>query len=238
MADVQTKSERVFRVLESHQKAPKTSVATTTMPVQPPAPQGVKRPSSGQGPAPARDSQEGAKRRKTSRDSLPKYELNTPIDVIYLQNKDRGIFKDPPKSSVLEHMKNRNRYYQFYKDFGHDTIHCCNLYAQVMMTIHAGRLKQYVKTGGTQPLEDVTRPETGKQAQASGSGEQTLRIVPTIVGRPEATQDQEEKERCLKRAEGRVKRLRGMGHFVNHLMSGESRTSAAPIFFTQQDLTT
>ncbi|PON64033.1 hypothetical protein PanWU01x14_128000 [Parasponia andersonii] len=39
-------------------------------------------------------------------------------------------------------------------------------------------------------------------------------------------------------AEGRVKRLRGMGHFVNHLMMGESRTSAAPVVFTQQDLTT
>ncbi|PON67475.1 hypothetical protein PanWU01x14_102780, partial [Parasponia andersonii] len=94
-----------------------------------------------------------------------------------------------------------------------------------------------MKTGGTQLLEDVTRPEKRKQAQASGSGEQTLRIVPTIVGRPEPTQDQEEKERCLKRAEGRVKRLRGMGHSVNHLMSGESRTSTAPIIFTQQDLT-
>ncbi|PON39708.1 hypothetical protein PanWU01x14_302930, partial [Parasponia andersonii] len=69
------------------------------------------------------------------------------------------------------------------------------------MAIHAGRLNQYVKTGGTQPLEDVTRPEKGKQTQVSGSGEQTLRIVLTIVGRPEPTQDQEEKERHLKSAE-------------------------------------
>ncbi|PON31227.1 hypothetical protein PanWU01x14_371430 [Parasponia andersonii] len=29
-----------------------------------------------------------------------------------------------------------------------------------------------------------------------------------------------------------------MGHSVNHLMSGESHTSTAPIIFTQQDLTT
>lgn len=124
-------------------------------------------------------------------------------------------------------------YCQFHKNFRHDTIHCRNIYAQVMMAIHAGRLKPYVKTSETQPLEDVTRPEKGKQTQASGSGEQTLRIVLTIVGGPEPTQDQEEKEKCLKRAERRVKRLRGIGHFINHLMLGESRTSAAPIVFTQ-----
>ncbi|PON58604.1 hypothetical protein PanWU01x14_164940, partial [Parasponia andersonii] len=143
MADIQAKSEGVFRVLESHQKAPKTSAVITTMPVQTPAPQGVKRPSPGQGPAlkqeaPIWDSQQGGKRRKTSRDPLPKYELNTLIEVIYLKNKDMGIFKDPPKSGVPEHMNNRNRYCQFHKDFRHNTIHGHYLYAQVMMAIHAG----------------------------------------------------------------------------------------------------
>ncbi|PON31318.1 hypothetical protein PanWU01x14_370830 [Parasponia andersonii] len=177
MVDVQAKSEGVFRVLESHQKAPKTSATVTTMPVQPSAPQGVKRPSLGQGPAPKQevpiqDGLEGGKRRKTTHDPLPKYELNTPIDAIYLQNRDRGIFKDPPKSGIPEHMKNRNRYCQFHKDFRHDTIHYCNLYAQVMLAIHAGRLKQYVKTDEAQPRQDITRTEKGKQAQASGSGEE------------------------------------------------------------------
>ncbi|PON52734.1 hypothetical protein PanWU01x14_206950 [Parasponia andersonii] len=115
MADVQAKSEGVFRVLESRQKTPKTSAAVMTTPTQPPAPQGMKRPLPNQGPTPkqevpAQDGLEGGKRRKTTRDPLPKYELNTPIDVIYLQNRDRGIFKDPPKSGVPEHMKNRSRY--------------------------------------------------------------------------------------------------------------------------------
>ncbi|PON57911.1 hypothetical protein PanWU01x14_170010 [Parasponia andersonii] len=162
MADVQAKSEGVFRVLESHQKAPKTSAAVTTTPIQPLAPQGMKKPPLGQGPAPkqevpAQDGLEGGKRRKTTRDPLPKYELNTPIDVVYLQNRDRGIFKDPPKSGVPEHMKNRSRYCQFHKDFGHDTVHCRNLYAQVMLAIHASRLKQYVKTNEDQPRQDTTR---------------------------------------------------------------------------------
>ncbi|PON78632.1 hypothetical protein PanWU01x14_018900 [Parasponia andersonii] len=104
--------------------------------------------------------------------------------MIYLQNKYMGIFKDPPKSGVREQMKNRNRYCQFHKYFGHDTVHCRNLYAQVMLAVHAGRLKQYIKTDGAQPLQDIARTEKGKQAQASGLGEQTLRIVPTIVARP------------------------------------------------------
>ncbi|PON71359.1 hypothetical protein PanWU01x14_074990 [Parasponia andersonii] len=141
---------------------------------------------------PAQDGLEGGKRRKTTCDPLPKYELNTPIDVIYLQNRDRGIFKDPPKSGVPEHMKNRSRYCQFHKDFGHDTVHCRNLYVQVMLAIHAGKLGQYVKSDEAQPRQDTTRAEKGKQVQASGSGEQTFRIVPTIMGRPELTHDQEE----------------------------------------------
>ncbi|PON62156.1 hypothetical protein PanWU01x14_140060, partial [Parasponia andersonii] len=73
-------------------------------------------------------------------------------------------------------MKNRNRYYHFHKDFGHDIVHCHNLYAQVMLAIHAGRLKQYVKIDEDQPRQDTAKAEKGKQAQASRSGEQTLRI--------------------------------------------------------------
>ncbi|PON42639.1 hypothetical protein PanWU01x14_280330, partial [Parasponia andersonii] len=81
----------------------------TTAPAQTPAPQGVKRPVPDQGPTPKQEARtQGDKRRKASRDTLPKYELKTPIDVIYLQNRDRGIFKDPPKSGVPEHMKNKN----------------------------------------------------------------------------------------------------------------------------------
>ncbi|PON65485.1 hypothetical protein PanWU01x14_116480 [Parasponia andersonii] len=129
-------------------------------------------------------------------------------------------------------MKNRNRYCQFPKDHGHNTINCRNLYAQVMMAIHAGKLKQYMKISGIQPQEDATRPEKGKQTQASGSGEQALRIMPSIVDRPELTQGQEEKEKYLNKTEERVKCLRGMGHSINHLRVGESCASAAPIAFT------
>ncbi|PON50428.1 hypothetical protein PanWU01x14_222930 [Parasponia andersonii] len=49
MADVQKKSEGVFRVLESRQKMPKASTTITTAPAQTPAPQGVKRPTLDQG---------------------------------------------------------------------------------------------------------------------------------------------------------------------------------------------
>ncbi|PON43770.1 hypothetical protein PanWU01x14_271370, partial [Parasponia andersonii] len=95
-----------------------------------------------------------------------------------------------------------------------------------------------MKVGGTQQQEDATRPKKGKQIKAFGSGEQALRIVPTILSRPEPTQGQEEKEKCLKKTQERAKRLRVMGHSVNHLMVGESCASTTPIAFTQQDLTT
>ncbi|PON48352.1 hypothetical protein PanWU01x14_237470 [Parasponia andersonii] len=106
------------------------------------------------------------------------------------------------------------------------------------MAIQAGKLMQYVKIGGSQSKEDAARPKKEKQTQASELGEQALRIVPTIIGRPEPTQGQEEKEKCRKRTEERVKCLRGMDHSVNHLTMGESYVSAAPITFIQQDLTT
>ncbi|PON41255.1 hypothetical protein PanWU01x14_290940 [Parasponia andersonii] len=167
MVDVQARSEGVFRVLESHQKMPKAFAVITTVPAQTPTLEGIKRPAPDQGPtpkqgAPTQGSQEDGKRRKASRDPLPKYELNRSIDVIYLQTRDMGIFKDPPKSGVPEHMKNRNKYYQFHKDHGHETINWRSIYAQVMMVIHAGKLRQYVKTGRSQLKENAPRPEKGK----------------------------------------------------------------------------
>ncbi|PON57325.1 hypothetical protein PanWU01x14_174420 [Parasponia andersonii] len=90
------------------------------------------------------------------------------------------------------------------------------------MAIQDGKLKQYVKTDGNQSNEDATRPEKGKQTQASG---------------PKLTQGQEDKEKYRKRTEERVKYLRGMGHSVNHMTTEESYASAAPIAFIQQDLT-
>ncbi|PON42640.1 hypothetical protein PanWU01x14_280340, partial [Parasponia andersonii] len=58
------------------------------------------------------------------------------------------------------------------------------------------------------------------------------------LGRPELTQGREEKKKCLKKTKERVKCLSEMGHSVNHLRLEESCASAAPIAFTQQDLTT
>ncbi|PON67707.1 hypothetical protein PanWU01x14_101310 [Parasponia andersonii] len=160
------------------------------------------------------------------------------LGLVENKNRDRSIFKDPPKSGVPEHMKNRNRYCQFHRDFGHDTVHCRNLYAQVMLAIHSGRLGQYVKNDETRPRPDTARAEKGKQSQASGSEEQTLRVVPTIVGRLDLTDDQEENQRRIKKAEGRAKRWKGMGHSVNNVMSEKDHINAAPIVFTRQDLTT
>ncbi|PON96306.1 hypothetical protein TorRG33x02_078950, partial [Trema orientale] len=132
---------------------------------------------------------------------------------------------------------NKNRYCQFHRDHGHDTVHCRNLYAQVMMVIQAGKLKQYVKADG-QAKKDTAGQDKGKQTQASGSEQQTLRIVPMIVGRPKPSQGREERDNIYKRTGERVKRLRSLGHSVNHLATEQAHTSAVPIAFTQQDLAT
>ena len=93
-----------------------------------------------------------------------------------------------------------------------------------------------MKGSAPQPKEDAVSQDKGKQTQTPTTGEQALRIVPVIVGRPEPSENREKGEANQRRIEGRAKRLRGLGHSVNYLTTEKDYISSAPIAFTQQDL--
>ena len=55
---------------------------------------------------------------------LPKYDLSTRLKVIYMENKAKGIFRSPPKISIFDHMKDKNKYCEFHQDYENYTANC------------------------------------------------------------------------------------------------------------------
>ena len=72
---------------------------------------------------------------------LLKCDLSIGLEVIYIENKTKGIFCSPSKISMPNHMKDKNKYRDFHQDYGHYTTNCRNLYAQVMFLIKKGGLQ-------------------------------------------------------------------------------------------------
>ena len=47
-------------------------------------------------------------------ESHAKYDLNIGLEVIYMENKAKGIFRSPLKISVPDHIKDENKYCEFH----------------------------------------------------------------------------------------------------------------------------
>lgn len=50
------------------------------------------------------------RKNEQSWESLPKYDLNTGLEVIYMENKAKGIFRSPLGIYILDHTKDKNKY--------------------------------------------------------------------------------------------------------------------------------
>ena len=102
---------------------------------------------------------------------MPKYDLSTGLEVIYIENKAKGIFGSSPKIYVPNHMKDKNKYCEFHQDYGHYTVNY-RMYAQVMSLIKKGCFQKYVKKHSSQPLSstqnDLARMEKGKMMVNTG----------------------------------------------------------------------
>ena len=61
-------------------------------------------------------------------------------------------------------------------------------------------------------------------------------MVPMIAGPALVSQEEEKKNKQIKRMEQRVKRLRALGHIVNYVSAQEEFYPAAPIAFIEQEL--
>ena len=66
--------------------------------------------------------------RQNLRPETPHFELNTSLERIFMENKDKNIFHPPAKMLIPESMKDKNLYCAHHEDFGHLTNDCRNLY--------------------------------------------------------------------------------------------------------------
>ncbi|XP_062074857.1 uncharacterized protein LOC133778851 [Humulus lupulus] len=240
MAEVQTRAEGVFRVLEFRERAQKKSALISAPPANNP-------------PPPARDdkrkrqqtdhAKEG-KRPRHNRGSprYPSFEYTVPQEVIYEENKDRPIWREPYKITTPPDRRDKNRYCLFHKDHGHTIAECHNLNNQIQALMRSGRLTQYIKEAGRpctsqHNLASAPTPQAADLVRtASASPHEPLKQVPMIHGIVELTENQEHATKIRKRMEERVKRYKSLGHTVNLVTSEDRSYPASAITFTDDDL--
>ncbi|XP_062074918.1 uncharacterized protein LOC133778923 [Humulus lupulus] len=144
MAEIQIRAEGIFRVLEFRECAQKKSALISTPPANNPP------------PPPARDDKrkrqetdhmKGGKRPKPNRDPprYPSFEYTVPQEVIYEENKDRPIWREPYKVTTPPKRRDKNRLCLFHKDHDHTFSECHNLHNQIQALMRSGRLTQYIK---------------------------------------------------------------------------------------------
>ncbi|XP_062098818.1 uncharacterized protein LOC133804692 [Humulus lupulus] len=240
MADVQTRAEGVFRVLEFRERAQKKSALTFAPPTNNPLP-------------PARDdkrkrnqtdhTKEGKRSRQDRQSSrYPSFKYTIPQEVIYEENKDRPILREPYKITTPSDRRDKNRYCLFHKDHSHTIAECHNLNNQIQALMRSGRLTQYIKEMG-RPGASRHNPASAPAPQASDpvhtasdSTQEPLKQAPTIHGIIELTDNQEHITKIHKRMEERVKRYKSLGHVVNLVTSEDRSCPASAITFTDDDL--
>ena len=89
--------------------------------------------------------------RQNFKSEVPHFELNASIEKIFMENRDKNIFRPLAKIMIHKNMRDKNRYCAHHKDFGHLKNDCKNLYRKIMFTIKRGGLQQYVKKDSETP---------------------------------------------------------------------------------------
>ena len=140
MAEIRIRVEGVFRVLESREKL---SRKVTTIYVEKVALEQNKRsyPQSNPGwNKRQKNDRRGYNRQpgQNFRTEVPHFELNYSLERIFMENRDKNIFRPPAKIMVPKNMKDKSRYCAHHEDFGHLTNDCRNLYEKIMFTIIRG----------------------------------------------------------------------------------------------------
>ncbi|XP_065619075.1 uncharacterized protein LOC136063096 [Quercus suber] len=93
--------------------------------------------------------------------------LNMPLEQVLMQIKDEPSLKWPEKLKGDPNKSNRNKYYRFHKDHGHDTDECFDLKQQIENLIRQGKLRNFLgrdhkdeKLKGK--VEESSRPPLGE----------------------------------------------------------------------------
>ena len=56
---------------------------------------------------------------QSPKSEVPHFELNASIERIFMENRDKNIFRPPAKMRVPDSMKDRSWYYAHHEDFSH-----------------------------------------------------------------------------------------------------------------------
>ncbi|XP_062080621.1 uncharacterized protein LOC133785393 [Humulus lupulus] len=241
MAEIQIRTEGVFRVLEFRECAQKKSALISTPPANNPPPPSTRDDKRKRQEA---DHTKGGKIPKANRDPprYPSFEYTVPQEVIYEENKDRLIWREPYKITTPPERRDKNRFYLFHEDHGHTISECHNLHNQIQALMRSERLTQYIKGSSrsvvSQPSATSTPmlPVADSLNVASTSSQEPLKQIPMIHKIVELTTEQEQASKSHKRMEERVKQYRSLGHTVNFVTSKDRCYPASTITFTEDNL--
>ncbi|XP_062080216.1 uncharacterized protein LOC133784968 [Humulus lupulus] len=207
MADIQARAEGVFRDFEYREHAQKKTSLISTPPPNNPSP-----PSKGDDKSKRHESEpsKGEKRPRTSRDPprFSSFEYTIPQEVIYEENKEWPIWREPYKITTPPERRDKNRFCIFHKDHRHTIYEYHNLHNQIQALMRNRRLTQYIKgsdrTGILQPNITLTPTPTITPTStnvASSSSQEPLKQVPMIHRIVETTMEQEQKTKYHRRME-------------------------------------
>ncbi|XP_062081015.1 uncharacterized protein LOC133785816 [Humulus lupulus] len=135
------------------------------------------------------------KRPRQNRESsqYPSFKYTVPQEVIYEENKDRPIWREPYKITTPPDRRDKNRYCLFHKDHGHTVAECHNLHNQIQALMRSGQLTQYIKETGRpgtsqpNPASAPTPQAANSLRMATKSSQEPLKQVPMIHGIVELT---------------------------------------------------
>ena len=122
--------------------------------------------------------------------------LNTPLEQVLMQIKDDPSLKWPKKMKGDPNKRNRNKYFRFHRDHGHDTDECFDLKQQIKNLIRQGKLRNFLerdykdeKLKLKAKVEELSRPQLreirmiiggGSTGQSSKSRKTYLKVVQNV----------------------------------------------------------
>ena len=133
-----------------------------------------------------RDSKKASSSSRRSQHYTP---LNAPLDHVLMQIKDDPSLKWPEKMKGNPNKRNKNKYYRFHRDHGHDMDKCYDLKQQIENLIKQGKLRHFVGR------DHKDKKLKGKVEESSRSPLGEIRV---IIGGTSAGQSSKSRKMYLK----------------------------------------
>ena len=102
-----------------------------------------------------------------------------PVDKILAQIKDEHYLKWPRPLHSSPNVRDKKKYFRFYKDHGHYTEDCKDLKEQIEELIRKGKLQRFVKKGEPNRSKDDNKDKR----EASPRDEDLMsQRLPSVIG--------------------------------------------------------